>query len=599
MVANLTLAQNTCRLERESFQTKRSLSPNKSKTNAEGFKELQPLFSLLGVNTKVQQKMGESGMVGSLCTSASAWRDAFEEIRASHSLDSSFAKIAMEANQRRDLLNRQSAHRIKQWLDKLSEPTGNMIWKRNRNLYGLLLLLQLRAGRLEAPFDRSPMPEPLPAMPKWRIKAFASGRSTQRCTSMPTHSRAEGAAGRLHAYAGRTGSEELLPSGVFQPCSAHSGASSSESPRLLPGTGMQLVGAAAQRAESGSPSRRAALREPAAWQPSLLQVEAQLGASRERASQLAWQLAEAQERAQAQADKQMAAGLRQGRLRSPAKGSHGSSSVQPSKQRGCVEGQLSSLQAKTAALRFQMDQEDAERGSPGGFIPAFMPELPYQQSQIRRPLGPPPTFHHPLPQSSSAEPEHNDRPLPLCDAAFSRLGSSEAQVGSDKARDACGLATQASLPVHSSAGLLDTMPQLRPLRLSHSSMAGASHAPASARAILQASRNDQGSEPVTPTWRTHQAEVVVITPNKSRRFPGADANPLEVAIAEGPQGLARLTSGPASNAINPIKLVSHRHEAPAEHSAQKHSGFAGKLQKFDQQTSRLKRAIEAIGRQAP
>ena len=32
----------------------------------------------------------------------------------------------------------------------------------------------------------------------------------------------------------------------------------------------------------------------------LLQVEAQLGASRERASELAWQLAEAEERARAQ-----------------------------------------------------------------------------------------------------------------------------------------------------------------------------------------------------------------------------------------------------------------------------------------------------------
>ena len=39
-----------------------------------------------------------------------------------------------------------------------------------------------------------------------------------------------------------------------------------------------------------------------------------------------------------------------------------------------------------------------------------------------------------------------------------------------------------------------------------------------------------GSQPVTPTWRTHQAEAVVITPNKSRRFPEADANPLEVSF---------------------------------------------------------------------
>ena len=53
---------------------------------------------------------------------------------------------------------------------------GNVIWKRNRNLYGLLLLLQLRAGQLEAPFDRSPMPGPLRTMPKWRLKAYASDR---------------------------------------------------------------------------------------------------------------------------------------------------------------------------------------------------------------------------------------------------------------------------------------------------------------------------------------------------------------------------------------------------------------------------------------
>lgn len=73
---------------------------------------------------------------------------------------------------------------------------------------------------------------------------------------------------------------------------------------------------------------------------------------------------------------------------------------------------------------------------------------------------------------------------------------------------------------------------------------------------------------------------------------------VQVAIAEGPQGLARLTSGPASNAIDPVKLSQSRREAPPEHSTQKPSGFAGKLQKFDLQTSRLKRAIEAIGRPA-
>ena len=73
---------------------------------------------------------------------------------------------------------------------------------------------------------------------------------------------------------------------------------------------------------------------------------------------------------------------------------------------------------------------------------------------------------------------------------------------------------------------------------------------------------------------------------------------VQVAIAERPQRLAKLTSSPASNAIDPIKLGQPRRETPAEHPTQKPSGFAGKLQKFDLQTSRLKRAINAIGRPA-
>ena len=55
MGADPTLAQRSCRLDRESLQTKRGLSPKKNKPKAEGLKELQPLFSLLGVNTRIQQ----------------------------------------------------------------------------------------------------------------------------------------------------------------------------------------------------------------------------------------------------------------------------------------------------------------------------------------------------------------------------------------------------------------------------------------------------------------------------------------------------------------------------------------------------------------
>lgn len=46
-------------------------------------------------------------------------------------------------------------------------------------------------------------------------------RSTERSTSMPLTSRAEGAVGGLQAYAGRSSSEELHLSGLTQPPSAH------------------------------------------------------------------------------------------------------------------------------------------------------------------------------------------------------------------------------------------------------------------------------------------------------------------------------------------------------------------------------------------
>lgn len=121
MGADTSLAQRKSSHELVLPHTTVSLSPRKSRAKAEGFKELEPLFALLGVNSRLQQvranlqlrlllagsnlkslrrtavslqKMGESGVVGSLCTSASAWRDAFEEIRASHSLDSSFTKVS-------------------------------------------------------------------------------------------------------------------------------------------------------------------------------------------------------------------------------------------------------------------------------------------------------------------------------------------------------------------------------------------------------------------------------------------------------------------------------------------------------------------------
>ena len=97
-----------------------------------------------------------------------------------------------------------------------------------------------------------------------------------------------------------------------------------------------------------------------------------------------------------------------------------------------------------------------------------------------------------------AELERGDHPLPLCDAAFTRLGSSEAPVGPYHAENDNGADTPAALPLQSGSGILETMPQLRPLRLGRLAVnaAGAnstaSRAPSSAHAVLQASSNVAG-----------------------------------------------------------------------------------------------------------
>ena len=47
--------------------------------------------------------------------------------------------------------------------------TLNTVWKRNRNQHARLLLAQLRAGVLQAPFDALPPPNGLPTMQPWTM----------------------------------------------------------------------------------------------------------------------------------------------------------------------------------------------------------------------------------------------------------------------------------------------------------------------------------------------------------------------------------------------------------------------------------------------
>ena len=223
-----------------------------------------------------------------------------------------------------------------------------MVWKRNRNTYARLLLEQLRCGTLAEPFTALPPDGPLPTLPKHLAYAFKpmlamAPSSGARSGGSPSPSpsprqqqqqQQQQRPGRQHSQGGGSGpiatatsitssaltaSEQLdaylqLGSADLRQAeyaeeeearfaSAASAASTSgrggsvggvgagraagsgNAPTaLLPGTRMQLRGAEAQRVD-----RRQL--EDVGWQPSKLELQAQLGASRERQAQLEWRLA--------------------------------------------------------------------------------------------------------------------------------------------------------------------------------------------------------------------------------------------------------------------------------------------------------------------
>ncbi|KXZ48350.1 hypothetical protein GPECTOR_28g757 [Gonium pectorale] len=72
--------------------------------------------------------------------------------------------------------------RIQAWLTKLKEPTNNAVWKRNRNLYGALLLAQLQQGQLHEPFTAVPPDGALPNLPNHLIYR---GLSPSRAANHP------------------------------------------------------------------------------------------------------------------------------------------------------------------------------------------------------------------------------------------------------------------------------------------------------------------------------------------------------------------------------------------------------------------------------
>lgn len=92
--------------------------------------------------------------------------------------DKEFIYLLIEISKflRTNKLSKQSNIIIKNWCIKLSEPTFNIEWKKNRNLYAIYLLDNILNQNLCHPFDASPKFSHLPILSKSNIKSILSER---------------------------------------------------------------------------------------------------------------------------------------------------------------------------------------------------------------------------------------------------------------------------------------------------------------------------------------------------------------------------------------------------------------------------------------
>ncbi|GAB4817988.1 hypothetical protein N2152v2_005034 [Parachlorella kessleri] len=286
------------------------------------------------------------------------WAKTYKDVKNHTELDSSFEKVKLAVMQHVSLLQRQAQVRVKNWLKKLSEETANVVWKKNRNAFARLLLDQLRAGRLAEPFHQMPPDGPLPTLPKHAAYAFAQPKSPPRQECRPSASEA------LDEYLGRQNftqlpleAEHVEHVALPQPAVAD----------VLPGTRMLLTGPEARQVD------RAQLQDTR-WQPSKLELEAQLGASRERERELQWRLQQAEDMM-----RQQGLLLQQAvpaRLRSPSPplvldDSIDDDSVSPPRRRVGREEEeilehLDNFQRQTEAIRKQLARRPSSESSLSG-----------------------------------------------------------------------------------------------------------------------------------------------------------------------------------------------------------------------------------------
>lgn len=89
--------------------------------------------------------------------------------------DKEFVSILLEINKRIEDLPKADKLKITSWIKALSLPTNSIPWKKNRNLYSILLFDNLINNRLEAPFNKfAQESSDLPVLSSSMIKSILS-----------------------------------------------------------------------------------------------------------------------------------------------------------------------------------------------------------------------------------------------------------------------------------------------------------------------------------------------------------------------------------------------------------------------------------------
>ena len=90
--------------------------------------------------------------------------------------DIKFKKLILEIEKRYINLNKHSKLKVESWIRKLCQVTNNREWKKNRNLYSVLLLDMVLNNNFEMPFCKFANEGPLLTLSKSLVKSKLSNK---------------------------------------------------------------------------------------------------------------------------------------------------------------------------------------------------------------------------------------------------------------------------------------------------------------------------------------------------------------------------------------------------------------------------------------